>query len=167
MPRAQAGARRDPALIVEREALKCALQQPGAVAQWYVTVEETAFTHPSARRVHQAIAEAGYPRVDVEGLVWIDAVLEVSPDDEVRRLVRELAVEPLPADAGRDAHYATGVISRLLELDASRRIDDLKGRLQRIDPTAQAEEYQKTFSDLLALEDYRRSRRQESLGGVS
>ena len=94
-------------------------------------------------------------------------MLEVAPDDEVRRLIRELAVEPLPSDAGRDAHYATGVISRLLELDASRRIDELKGRLQRIDPVAQSEEYQKAFSDLLALEDYRRSRRQEALGGVS
>jgi DNA primase len=166
MPRAQSGARRDPALIVEREALKCALQEPAAVADWYESVEDDAFTHPAARRVHQAIAGAGYPRAELAGLPWIDAVLEAGEDDEVRRLVRELAVEPLPSDAGRDTQYAIGVISRLLELDASRRIDDLKGRLLRIDPTTDADEHQRTFADLLALEDYRRSLRQEALGGV-
>jgi DNA primase len=85
----------------------------------------------------------------------------------VRRLVKELTVEPLPAEAGQDGRYAIGVISRLLELDAARRIEDLRGRLQRIDPEAQPLEYQKCFADLLALEEYKRSLRQESLGGVT
>ena len=166
-PRAQSGARRDPALVVEREALKCALQEPGAVAQWYESVEETAFTHPSARQVHAAIAGAGYPSADLSGLLWIDAVLENAEDDEVRRMVRELAVEPLPAEFGQDTRYAIGVISRLLELDASRRIEDLRGRLQRTDPIGQDAEYKQCFADLLALEDYRRSLRQDALGGVT
>jgi len=165
MPRAQTGQRRDPALMVEREALKCALQEPGTVANWYESVEDSAFTHPSARQVHAAIAAAGYPSEELSGLMWIDAVLAAGEDDEVRRLVRELAVEPLPAEFGQDARYAIGVISRLLELDASRRIVDLRGQLQRIDPVAQPEEYQQRFADLLALEEYRRTLRQESLGG--
>ena len=167
MPRAQTGQRRDPALVVEREALKCALQEPAVMADWYESVEDTAYTHPTARQVHLAIAGAGFPSADVSGLAWIDAVLASAEDDQVRRLIRELAVEPLPAEFGQDARYAIGVISRLLELDASRRIDDLKGRLQRTDPTTQVAEYQKCFADLLALEEYRRSLRQESLGGVS
>jgi DNA primase len=166
MPRAQSGARRDPALVVEREALKCALQEPEVVAAWYPSVEDTAFTHPAARQVHEAILAAGRPREGATGLAWIDAVLESAADDSVRRLVRELAVEPLPAEAGQDARYAIGVISRLLELDASRRIDEIKGRLQRTDPVAQSGDYQQCFADLLALEEYRRSLRQESLGGV-
>jgi DNA primase len=153
--------------VVEREALKCALQEPGVVAAWYGAVEDTAFTHPAAQQVHRAIVGAGYPSADLDGLAWIDAVLAAAEDDEVRRLVRELAVEPLPAEAGQDAAYAVGMISRLLELDASRRIDDLKGRLQRIDPATDPEEHQQAFADLLALEDVRRSLRQESLGGVS
>ena len=165
MPRAQAGTRRDPALVVEREALKCALQQPDVVADWYASVEETAFTHPTARQVHEAIVGAGLPRAELSGLPWIDAVLDASVDDSVRGLVRELAVEPLPAEAGQDARYALGMISRLLELDASRRIDELRGRLQRTDPVAQAAEYQQCFADLLALEEYRRSRGQGALGG--
>lgn len=156
--------RRDPGLIVEREALKCALQQPAAVADWYASVESSAFTHPTALRVHEAIEAAGLPDDERTGLAWIDAVLAECPDDEVRRLVRELAVEPLPAESGQDTRYATSVIARLLELDAGRRVDDLRGRLQRADPQEEAGEYQRLFADLLALEDYRRSLRADALG---
>ena len=165
MPRGDASRQRDPALVVERETLKCALQQPEHIADWYESVEATAFTHPAARRVHEAICGAGLPRPDLSGLAWIDAVLDAAPDDDVRRHVRELAVEPLPADEGRDASYATGMVSRLLELDASRRIDDLRGRLQRIDSTAEPQAYQQAFADLLALEEIRRSLRRSAMGG--
>ena len=163
-PAAQApGTRRDPGLIIEREALKCALQQPAAVSDWYASVEESAFTHPSALRVHAAIVAAGLPSPDHAGLTWIDLVLEHCQDDEVRRLVRELAVDPLPAEFGKDVRYANGVIARLLELDASRRVDEVKGRLQRADPVEQAEDHARLFTELLALEEYRRSLRQDSV----
>jgi DNA primase len=157
------GTRRDPAFIIEREALKCALQQPAAVADWYASVEDSAFTHPSALLVHSAIVAAGLPNPDHAGLTWIDLVLEHCLDDEVRRLVRELAVDPLPAEFGQDVRYANGVIARLLELDASRRVDDVKGRLQRADPVEQAEDHARLFAELLALEEYRRSLRQDSV----
>lgn len=163
-PARASSARRDSVVHVEREALKCALQLPVAAADTYAMVEEQAYTHPTAQAVHAAITGAGGPSADVDGLAWIDAVLDAARDDEVRRLVRELAVDPLPADAGQDARYAVGVVSRLLELDASRRITDLKGRLQRMDPTTQAEDYAQCFADLLALEDVRRSLRQDALG---
>ena len=163
-PAAQApGTRRDPGLIIEREALKCALQQPAAVSDWYASVEESAFTHPSALRVHAAIVAAGLPSPDHAGLTWIDLVLEHCQDDEVRRLVRELAVDTLPAEFGKDVRYANGVIARLLELDASRRVDEVKGRLQRADPVEQAEDHARLFTELLALEEYRRSLRQDSV----
>ncbi|MHB1213249.1 MAG: DNA primase, partial [Candidatus Nanopelagicales bacterium] len=164
IPRSQGGVRRDPALVVEREALKCALQEPGAVAAWYESVEEAAFTHPSARQVHRAIEAAGLPSAEVSGLAWIDKVLDAAEDDEARRLIRELAVEPVPVELGQDARYAVGVISRLLEHDASRRIDDLRGRLQRTDPVQSPADHERLFADLLALEDYKRSLRQDTLG---
>ncbi|MBI1350092.1 MAG: DNA primase [Actinomycetales bacterium] len=166
-PRPQPSERRGPGAVVEREALKCALQHPEAVWEWYQSVDESAYLHPAARRVHEAITAAGSPSPDVTGLAWIDAVLDASADDEVRRLVRELTVEPLPAEAGKDVHYAIGVLARLLELDAGRRIEDLKGRLQRIDPADERAEYEQTFADLLALEDYRRSLHEETTGGAA
>ena len=147
---------------VEREALKCALQLPTVVAPWYAAVEATAYTHPMARSVHEAIERSGGTRADRDGLRWIDAVLESCPDDDVRRVVRELAVEPLPADAGQDSRYASGVIARLLELDASRQIEERRGRLQRTDPTDP--EYAQVFADVLALEQVRRELRDQALG---
>lgn len=151
----------DPALVVEREALKCALQHPNAVADWYTSVETPAFTHPRAISVHEAIVAAGGPQADLEGLAWIDAVLAACPDDEVRTLVRELAVEPLPAMDGQDSRYATGVIARLLEVDAGRRIEDLMGRLQRTEDT---DEQLRLGQDLQALQQYRRSLLKQAVG---
>ncbi|MEI8261359.1 MAG: DNA primase [Actinomycetes bacterium] len=154
-PRPSVSARRDPGLTVEREALKAALQQPAAVSAWYESVEESSFTHPSGLAVHAAIIAAGSPSADVTGLAWVDAVLEAADDDDVRGLVRELSVEPMPASAGQDARYAVGVIARLLEIDASRQITELKGRMQRAD--ANSLEYQTLFSELMALTEYQRS----------
>ena len=151
----------DPALVVEREALKCALQHPTAVADWYASVETPAFTHPRAVRVHEAIIAAGGPQAERDGLAWIDAVLDACADDDVRSLVRELAVEPLPAMDGHDSRYATGVIARLLEIDAGRRIDDLMGRLQRAEDT---DEQERLGQDLQALQQYRRSLLKEAVG---
>ncbi|MGA0209086.1 MAG: DNA primase [Candidatus Nanopelagicales bacterium] len=151
----------DPALVVEREALKCALQQPAVVQQWYASVETPAFTHPRAVRVHEAIVAAGGLRTELDGLAWIDAVLEACPDDDVRSLVRELAVEPLPAMDGHDSRYAIGVIARLLEIDAGRRIEDLMGRLQRSDD---ASEQEVLGQELQALQQYRRSLLKEAVG---
>ena len=82
-------------------------------------------------------------------------VLRAADDDDVRGLVRELSVEPMPASAGQDARYAVGVIARLLEIDASRQITELKGRMQRAD--ANSLEYQTLFSELMALTEYQRS----------
>ncbi len=159
-----AGGPRDPGLVVEREALKCVLQQPAAVADWYESVEASAYTHASAQGVHAAIMKAGGPTKELAGLLWIDSVLEVCADDEDRRIVRELSVEPLPAQSGYDAHYAASVVARLLELDASRRVEEVKGQLQRTDPVEQATEHQQVFAELLALEEYRRSLRRGTLG---
>ena len=159
-----AGGPRDPGLVVEREALKCVIQQPAAVADWYESVEASAYTHASAQGVHAAIMKAGGPTKELAGLLWIDSVLEVCADDEDRRIVRELSVESLPAQSGYDAHYAASVVARLLELDASRRVEEVKGQLQRTDPVEQATEHRQVFAELLALEEYRRSLRRGTLG---
>jgi DNA primase len=96
----------------------------------------------------------------MSAMLWIDAVLDQAEDDEVRRLIRELCVEPMPADESGGAAYVTGVISRLLELDSTRRIDELKSRVQRADEQEQPQ----LFADLMALEEYRRMLRTQAQG---
>jgi DNA primase len=152
----------DPTLAIERQALKCALQYPGHVYEWYSSVEDSAFTHPRAIAVHSAIAAAGGPSADRDGLSWIDAVLDACPDDDVRGSVRELAVDPIPADETTIHRYATGIIARLLERDASRRVEELRGRMQRSDEDAT--QSQELLAEIMALEEYRRSLLREALG---
>ncbi len=152
----------DPTLTIERQALKCALQYPAQIHEWYGSVEETAFTHPRAAAVHAAIMAAGGPDTERDGLAWIDAVLDVCPDDEVRGVVRELAVDPIPADEASIGRYATGIIARLLERDCTRRIEDLRGRMQRSDEDAT--QSQELLAEIVALEDYRRSLLRQAMG---
>jgi DNA primase len=153
---------RDPILAVQREALKCALQEPGLVSAWYASVEPEAYPDPTLRAVHEAIATAGGPRPELVGLPLVDAVLAVCPDDDVRGRVRGLAVEPLPVSQEADARYATSVIARLLEMDAARRIGELRGKLQRLEEGAP--EQAAAFADLMALESYRRDLREQREG---
>ncbi|MGI9197329.1 MAG: DNA primase, partial [Candidatus Nanopelagicales bacterium] len=150
---------RDPEIAVQREALKCALQEPGLCATWYSSVEPGAYTDDGLRAVHEAIAAAGGPRAEVAGLAWIDAVLRACPDDEIRSRVRALTVEPLPVSGGVDARFATAVLARLLEMDAARRVTDLRGQMQRMEEGSP--EQGKAFADLMALEAYRRDLREK------
>ncbi len=150
---------RDPIYAIERESLKCALQEPSLVSAWYAAVEPLAYSDEALRSVHEAIAAAGGPQPGRIGLAWIDAVLEQCRDDGVRTLVRGLAVEPLPVANQVDARYTTSVIARLLEMDAGRRISELRGRLQRLDEGTP--EQVTAFADLMALEAYRRDLREQ------
>ena len=110
------------------------------------------------------------PGYDYPLLVW----LPDSPQRATRKKAFELgkvmqrvslrnfvAVQPVigPREspvAELDERYASGVVARLLEVAATRRISELKGRLTRLagaDPVAE----QQALADLMALETYRRS----------
>lgn len=159
---------RNPALQVEREALKLTLQSPELVHSWWASIEPEAVTGPAYRSVFDAVQAAGGPPAAAEP-GWIAAVLEHSPDDEVRARVRALAVEPARAlfgdnDSPVDDRFVVNVLSRLLELDASRRLSEVKARLQRINPVENEDEYRRLFADVLALEQYRRELRDYLVG---
>ena len=152
---------------VERESLKCAVQIPQHVAAWYASVEPQAYTADVHVAVHEAITAAGSPGAVADGRQWIEAVLAACPDDGLRAYVREFAVDPLHSAGDDDESlrdYGAAVIARLLEMDATRRIVELKGRLQRTNPTEQEADYNRQFADLLALEQYRRQLRERALG---
>jgi DNA primase len=103
-----------------------------------------------------AIAGAGGPSGQAGGREWIAAVLEACPDDTVRGLVRELAVEPLVTAGEPSAAYATSIVARLLSDEAGRRLADLKRTLGQLDQISQAEQAAAVFADVMALESYRR-----------
>lgn len=147
---------------VEREALKVALQHAAAVADWYDVVERDAYTVEPYRLAHDAIQQCGGAGSAGEA-GWFDRVLEAAPDDAIRSILTGCVVEPIALDASADAtRYGTSVVARLLELDATRRIVDLKSRLLRIDP--ESDTYQQAFVDLLSLEQQRRELADQARG---
>jgi len=146
---------------VERESLKAALQLPGAVSDWYASVDESTFIHPKAASVHIAIEKAGGPTKELDGMAWIDAVLKNAENDEVRSTIRELAVEPMPTETGTETRYAVGMIARLLEIDSSKKIEELKGQLTRSEESGDPTQL---LNQLVDMETYRRSLREISFG---
>jgi DNA primase len=84
--------------------------------------------------------------------------------DEVRSLVTELAVEPLPMEEPTQG-YAQAYVARLSELTAARRIAAVKSRLQRTNPVEQTAGYNRLFGELVALEQHRRTLRERAISG--
>ena len=147
---------RDLRLFVERESLKCVLQQPELVGEWFDSVIEGCYRHPRYEEVRAAVAAAGGPDGQSGGPAWIDAVLAGCADDLVRDLVRELAVEPLAVAGEPDARYATSIVARLLSDEAGRRVADLRRELGQLDQMTQAAEVSAVLADVMQLESYRR-----------
>jgi len=79
--------------------------------------------------------------------------------EPVQPLIGELAVAPLPEDRP-DAlgDYVRGVVRRLLEIGLTRRIAEVRGRLQRTAEDDPA--YGATFAELVTLEGRRRHLRE-------
>ena len=148
---------------VERTALKCILQAPAQVGEWFDSLEEGVFTVPAAAQVFAACVAAGNPLDFADSAAWVAAILEVAADDELKSQIRALAIEPLPVDQP-DERYVQAVLARILELDASRRIDDIKSALQRSDIESDSDLSSQLLNDLLALESYRRDMRDFAIG---
>ena len=150
---------------VERAALKCVLQAPALVGEWFGSLEESVFTVPAAAAVYAACLRAGNPLDFAEAPKWIAAVIAAS-DEETANHVRALAVEPMPIDRP-DERYVQAVLARVLELDAGRRIDEIRATIQRNELQDDQEEQNRLLADLLALEQYRRAMREFAVGDVS
>jgi DNA primase len=84
---------RSPAHRVERELLKLALQYPQLVSPAFDAYGEDEFTGPPYAAVRRAIAAAG--GVEQAGDDYLARVRDLAPDDTVRMMVTELAVEPV------------------------------------------------------------------------
>jgi DNA primase len=155
-----------PRSIVEREALKLALQEPALAGPLFDVVEDAVYTYPLHVTIRQAIAEAGGAAAAAGGAGWIEAVREACGDLAGKALVSELAVEPLRVDGEPDAQYVAIQLSRLQLFALNARIADLKSRLQRVNPVTSQDEYFQLFGELVSLEQHARALRERTSGGV-
>ena len=153
---------RDPRFALERETLKLVLQFPQLVGRTAADVGPNDFVHPVYRGVWELVAAAGGPTAAGEG--WVSRLRDGAREPAVSAALSALAVEPVPRAKEPDAAYAAVHVYRLQELTASRRIADLKSRLQRTNPVEQASDYNRMFGELVALEQHRRRLRDQAVG---
>jgi DNA primase len=156
----------DPRSLVEREALKLALQEPVLAGLVFDAVDETVYADPVHAVVRLAIAEAGGTASATGGASWIESVRDACSDLAAKSLVGELAVEPLRIAGSPDPHYVTVQMSRLQLFAINRRIADVKSRVQRVNPVENPDEYHRVFGELLSLESHARALREQTSGGL-
>ena len=154
------------AVTVERELAKLAVQQPVLVAPQFDALGEDVFTSPELQAVHAVIAKAGGTAGTAGGETWVTALLEASPNDEVRSLVTRLAVEAPLSDLEPDDRYAGAVVARAQELAATRATAELKQKLQRVNPAEEPERYGRLFAELVSLEQTVRALRERGIGSL-
>ncbi|MEU7960022.1 MULTISPECIES: DNA primase [Micromonospora] len=155
-----------PESMVEREALKLALQEPVLAGPMFDAVEAAEYRHPVHVAVRTAIAAAGGVAVAAGGAVWIGAVRDACEDLAAQALVGELAVEPLRIDGEPDPRYVSSTLAQLQWGSVTARIRDLKSKIQRINPVNQKDEYFALFGELLSLEQHARALREQAAGGL-
>ncbi|MEE4544417.1 DNA primase [Streptomyces sp. V4-01] len=144
---------RSPAHRVERELLKLALQYPQLVSPAFDAYGEDEFTGPPYAEVRRVIeAAGGVERADAEYLV---RVREAAPDDTVRMMVTELAVEPVMHKVPEI--YAGEVLVRVRMNAVERRVGQVHAahaRLAAQGMPADAPEMTAVQGELWALQQY-------------
>jgi DNA primase len=94
----------------------------------------------------------------------VSKLAEAAETDSIRDLVTELAVEALQTSDEADPRYAEALLVRLEEMALTRRIVELKSRLQRLNPVENADEYNRMFGELIELERGKKGLRARAVG---
>jgi DNA primase len=154
-PRPEVPSIGDPRFAIERETLMLVIQHPMNIGRLTTEIRPESFTHPVLRTIWELVAAAGGVAAGVGDPGWANRLRDATDDPAVASAISALAVAPLKKEP--DAAYVTEYLLRLQERSVARRIDDLKSRLQRTNPTDQPEEFNRMFSELATLETQRRS----------
>jgi DNA primase len=155
-----------PLTIVEREALKLALQSPVVAGPMFDAITAADYAHPIHAVVRQAIADVGGLAGATAGAVWVEKVREACTDLSAAALVSELAVEPLRLDGELDPRYVAVTLARLQLASVTRRLQEVKSRVQRLNPVTHKDEYLALAGELFSLEQHARALREQAVGGL-
>ncbi len=144
----------EPRLMLEREVLKVRLQMPALMRSWR-ELEPNAFSHPAYIKLREFIdTQNDFSPVD----------LSATDSEELKSFVTELTVEPIRTDGEISDRYVTSICARLNEVALSRSIAEVKSSLQRLNPVENEAEYNRIFTDLVAMETKRRNLKEMALG---
>ncbi|MFI9200493.1 DNA primase [Streptomyces sp. NPDC053048] len=145
---------RSPAQLTERELLKLALQFPELVAPAFDAYGEDEFTAAPYVLVRRAVEEAG--GVTQADAGYLARVRDAAPDDTVRRLVTELAVEAIRAKNVDEAYAGVQLVQVRLRA-VERRVKDVQAGMVRLGSQADPEHLAAVANELWVLEQYGRA----------
>ena len=151
-----------PEFADERETLKALAQFPHLAREHVDDVNENDFTHPVAQEIWRHISAQEWPAAPDP--TWVPRISDALPSDDLRKVLSVAAVEPL---RGREASMQAVVAATIAKLQArtlSRRITELKSKLQRTNPVEQTESYNQMFGELIELEQQHRAMRGRVIG---
>lgn len=163
-PRGPALNLRSPAHRVERELLKLALQRPELVSpafDAYGTDEFTAAPYVAVRRTIEAAGGAGAADGD-----YLARVRDAAPDDTVRAMVTELAVEALNTRRDPDEVYAGVQLVAVRLAAVNQRIGEVQGALQRLGAGADPAHLAAVQNELWVLQQYGQSLREKGAAAL-
>ncbi|MEV6346549.1 DNA primase [Actinoplanes sp. NPDC051851] len=155
-----------PQRLVEREALKLALQEPVLAGPMFDALGPENYADPLLAGLRGAVEQAGGASSATGGVVWIEKVRDSCADLGAQMLVSELAVEPLRVDGTADPRYVQVTLARLQGGALATRVRDLKSKVQRINPVANKDQYLALAGELFSLEQQARALRDQAAGGV-
>ncbi|MEU1280127.1 DNA primase [Streptomyces sp. NPDC005805] len=157
---------RSPAHRTERELLKLALQHPALVSPAFDAYGADEFTAPPYAAVRRTIEEAGGAEqgaADTPG--YLARVRDTAPDDTVRALVTELAVEAIHARTVDEVYAGVQLVQvRLRAVD--RRIREIQGTLARLGNNADPQQYAAVANDLWVLQQYGQALRNQGAAAL-
>ncbi|MGI5951833.1 MAG: DNA primase, partial [Brooklawnia sp.] len=113
--------------------------------------------HPAYRAIFETIQVTPY-----SGERWTEQLQEHTSDEMVRQLEIALLVEPILREP--DEAYATAYTAKLKLLGTVRQLNELRSRLQRINPVDDSAAHKQAFTELISLEARRRQLEAVSLG---
>ncbi|MGW2776131.1 DNA primase [Streptomyces olivaceoviridis] len=145
---------RNPVFTAERELLKLALQRPELVSPAFDAYGVDEFTAPPYAAVRQAVAEAGGAEYGVsDPQEYLVRVREAAPDDTVRAMVTELAVEPILRRTV-DETYAGTVLVQIRRRAVERRIRDIQSQMTRLSTAGDPAQLAAVQNELWILQQY-------------
>ncbi|MFI2235173.1 DNA primase [Streptomyces chrestomyceticus] len=165
-PRGPALNLRSPAHRVERELLKLALQRPDLVSPAFDAYGADEFTAPPYATVRRCIEDAGGALSAAGDNTYLARVREAAPDDTVRAMVTELAVEPLHTRRDPDEAYAGVQLVAVRLAAVNRRVTEIRGALQRLGPNADPQHLAAVQNELWVLQQYGQSLRERGYAAL-
>ncbi|CAM2798472.1 DNA primase [Streptomyces albus] len=147
---------RSPAHRVERELLKLALQRPELVSPAFDAYGADEFTAPPYAVVRQALEAAGGAEAGIGDSGYLGRVRDAAPDDTVRSLITELAVEPLRSARNRevDEAYAGEQLVAVRRAAVLARIAELEGAARRMEARQEYERSAAVRQQIWTLQQY-------------